>query len=122
MFEVVRISRAIKKCYGCKQPFREKYRKEPRNIILKVLCHRVYANPYGQRVKSQLKTAAYVHLKMSCVRKYNQDATPDSIKVTPEVAETLMEEQLDLLAVMGVHMPGDDALDRDAEELSSGVE
>ena len=38
-FQIVFCKPAVKKCYGCRQPFRQLYRRPPNNLLLQVYCH-----------------------------------------------------------------------------------
>jgi len=60
---------AVQVCYGCGTKFSQKYKSEPNNLILKTFCRRRYRDKSGVEKISAKVTAAYSHLKMSCVTK-----------------------------------------------------
>ena len=101
-FQVVFCTPAIKTCYGCHQPFRNKYRREPSNVILKVMCHRAYTNALGRRVTSWHRQAAYFHLNLKCLRNYNLQASVDDIVVHNDISCKLSDDHIELLHNFGV--------------------
>ena len=99
---VVFCTMAIKTCYGCHQPLRARYRKEPNNIILKVMCYRPYINSMSQRVTSLHRQAAYLHLKLKCMQNYNHSASADDVVVQDDIYRKMSDEQIQLLHTFGV--------------------
>lgn len=79
-FNVVQLTLlpTVQVCYGCGSKFTMKYRKPPHDLILRTYCNRRYTDKSGlQKVSSKL-TAAYCHLKMTCVQKIQP-----SVQVNP---------------------------------------
>ena len=107
-FNVVECSPSVTVCYGCKLKFRAMHRTKPKNLILRVLCHRHYTTADGARVRAPNRAAAYLHLKISCMRLYNPAATKDDIFLDEDVRHSLSEEQLSWLEECGVFVESDD--------------
>lgn len=101
-FQVVFCTPAIKTCYGCHQPFRRKYRREPTNVILKVMCRRSYTNILGNRVTSWHRQAAYLHLKLKCMQNYKLHAKSGDITVLDDILQELSDGQRQVLLKFGV--------------------
>ena len=71
-YEVVLLAPAVKKCYGCGDPFAEEYRRSPFNVILKHFDRRVTGkNNAGDLTISNDFANTYYHLSADHVKKKN---------------------------------------------------
>lgn len=70
-FEVLQLVKLprVKVCYGCTSKFATKYYTAPNDLILRTFCNRLYRDNSGAVKRSNKVTAAYCHLKMTCVNK-----------------------------------------------------
>ena len=91
----------LKKCYGCGKNFKEKYKREPYDVILKHYCHRKYRTPDGKDRMTDL-TAAYFHLKMDCARIVQPMTELTDIIINNEVLNALSEGQKSQLRKFGI--------------------
>ena len=92
----------LKRCYGCKSEFKDKYKSEPYDVILKHYCYRRYKDKSGNYVLSNHLQAAYFHLNLDCARKQAPHMELENIIVHHEVRSVLSKEQKQVLIKFGV--------------------
>lgn len=104
-YEVVLLSQAVKKCYGCGSPFTDKFRKSPHNIVIKHVDRRVVGKNdlTGQLIYSNDYTNTYYHLSVSHVKKKNPLFT-GLVYISSALHQSLDSGQLSTLNSCGLNI------------------
>jgi len=90
----------VKKCYGCERAI-----KCGHDILLEHFCHRqFYKKSSGTRCVTPMKTAAYFHLNLQCVRKIKATMELCHVLVHDEVRAKLTADQVQNLKKFGLNL------------------
>ena len=86
IFEVVFLSKRIKKCYGCGAKFTKNIDGSPlpppQDIVIRHSDHREYYTPSGEKRLTSQKQNTYFHPVSSCIIKKYPDFTPHSVDIS----------------------------------------
>lgn len=102
-FHLTFIAGLIKKCYGCGQPFQNRHRCPPNDIILKRFDYRTYISPVSKVEKhTQTLQNTYYHLNKDCVRRLCPTFEMKNILIHDEIAEQLSEAHKNIIRKTGL--------------------
>lgn len=104
-YEAVLLTSIVKKCYGCGNPFADKYRRSPLNIVIKHMDRRVTGKNdlTGQLIYGNDYSNTYYHLSASHVQKKNPLFT-GLVYISPILYQSLDNGQLTQLNSCGLNI------------------
>ena len=102
-YYLVALPKNVRKCYGCREVFAEKYRQPPYNIVVKHLDRRVVGkdNDTGALLYARDFTNTYYHPNPSHIKRKNP-FFDDSVLIDPGTHQSLDEGQRKILEKSGL--------------------
>ncbi|XP_015771522.1 PREDICTED: uncharacterized protein LOC107349844 isoform X3 [Acropora digitifera] len=102
-YYLVALPKNVRKCYGCRKVFAEKYRQPPYNIVVKHLDQRVMGKDSnsGALLYARDFTNTYYHLNPSHIKRKNP-FFDGRVLIDPDTYESLNEDQRKVLKKHGL--------------------
>ena len=95
---IVYINATIKRCTGCGALFKPKDRRQPHDLVIRMLMNRIRPDASGRMVVDPLKRPAYFHWKdLGCVKRKEPDTERRRMYMPNQTFHTLTKDHKALL-------------------------